>query len=54
MVRYRITYTVEEKFNCKWDKTVLLILESDEAISRKEIASRLNINADSIIRIEVL
>lgn len=44
--------TVEEEFNCKWNETELL--ESDEAISRKEIASRLNINADSIIHIELL
>lgn len=52
MVRYRITYTTEAEFGCKWDQTA--ILESDDAISRKEIARRLNIDIDSIIKIEIL
>lgn len=52
MVRYRITYTTEAEFGCKWDQTA--ILESEEAISRKEIARRLNIDIDSITNVEVL
>lgn len=52
MVRYRVTYTAEAEFGCKWDQTA--ILESDDAISRKEIARRLNIDIDSIIKIEIL
>ena len=51
MIRYRVTYTVEEIFgNWQTSKT----MEADEAISRKEIASRLNIDIDSITNIEVL
>lgn len=52
MVRYRVTYTAEAEFGCKWDQTT--ILESEDAISRKEIARRLNINIDSIIKVEIL
>lgn len=52
MVRYRVTYTVKEEFNCNWQNTE--IIESDEAISRKEIARRMNISVDSIVNIEVL
>lgn len=51
MIRYRVTYTVEEIFgNWKTVKT----LESDEPISRKEIARRLNIDIDSITDIRVV
>ena len=52
MVRYRITYTTEAEFGCKWNQTA--ILESEEAISRKEIARRLNIDIDSITNVEIL
>ena len=52
MVRYRVTYIAEAEFGCKWDQTA--ILESDDAISRKEIARRLNVDIDSITNIEVL
>ena len=52
MVRYRVTYTTEAEFGCKWDQTA--ILESDDAVSRKEIARRLNVDIDSIIKIEIL
>lgn len=52
MVRYRITYTTEAEFGWKWDQTA--ILESEEAISRKEIARRLNIDIDSITNVEIL
>ena len=52
MVRYRVTYTTEAEFGCKWDQTA--ILESDDAISRKEIAIRLNVDIDSIIKVEIL
>ena len=52
MVRYRVTYIAEAEFGCKWDQTA--ILESEDAISRKEIARRLNIDIDSIIKVEIL
>lgn len=52
MVRYRVTYIAEAEFGCKWDQTA--ILESDDAISRKEIARRLNVDIDSIIKVEIL
>ena len=52
MVRYRVTYTVKEEFNCYLQNA--RIIESDEAISRKEIARRMNISIDSIVNIEVL
>lgn len=52
MVRYRVTYYTDEEFGYKLDQTA--ILESDDAISRKEIARRLNIDIDSINKIEVL
>ena len=51
MIRYRVTYTVEEIFG-NWQTS--RILKVDEAISRKEIASRLNIDIDKITNIEVL
>ena len=52
MVRYRVTYIAEAEFGCKWDQTA--ILESDDAISRKEIARRLNVDIDSITKVELL
>ena len=52
MVRYRVTYIAEAEFGCKWDQTA--ILESEDAISRKEIARRLNIDTDSIVDIVVI
>lgn len=52
MIRYRVTYTTEADFGCKWNQTE--ILESEEAISRKEIARRLNIDIDTITNIEIL
>lgn len=52
MVRYRVTYNTEVKFGYKMQQTA--ILESDDAISRKEIARQLNIDIDSIIKVEIL
>jgi hypothetical protein len=52
MVRYRVTHIVEESFGCKFNQT--LVIESEIAISRKEIASKLSIDIDSIINIEVI
>lgn len=52
MVRYRVTYIAEAEFGCKWDQTA--ILESEDAISRKEIARRLNVDIDSIVKVEIL
>ena len=51
MIRYRVTYTVEEIFgNWQTSKT----MEADEPINRKEIARRLNIDIDTITDIQVL
>lgn len=52
MVRYRVTYITEESFGCKFNQT--MVIESEIAISRKEIASRLKIDIDSIVDIKVL
>ena len=52
MVRYRVTHKTESKFGCDFSDTS--ILEVDEAISRKEIARRLNLNIDSITDIKVI
>lgn len=52
MVRYRVIYNTEVKFGYKMQQTD--IVESDVAISRKEIASRLNIDIDSIVDINIL
>lgn len=52
MVRYRVTYNTEVKFGYKLKQTD--IVESEDAISRKEIARRLNIDTDSIVDIVVI
>ena len=52
MVRYRVTYTTKAEFGYKMEQTD--IVESEEAISRKEIARRLNVDIDSIAYIEIL
>lgn len=52
MVRYRVTHKTEGAFGCEFKDTK--ILEAEDAISRKEIARRLNIDIDSIINIDVL
>lgn len=52
MVRYRVTYTTKIEFGYKMSQTA--VIESEEAISRKEIARRLNVDIDSIINVEVL
>lgn len=52
MVRYRVTYKVDDIFDCDWQN--IQIIESDSPISRKEISNRLNIDIDKIIRIDVL
>ena len=52
MVRYRVTYTTKVEFGYKMEQTD--IVESEEAISRKEIARQLNVDIDSITNIEVL
>ena len=52
MIRYRVIETIEGTFGCEWQK--VHALESDEPISRKEIARRLNIDIDSITDIKVV
>ena len=52
MVRYRVTYTTKVEFGYKMEQTD--IVESEEAISRNEIARRLNVDIDSIIKVELL
>ena len=52
MVRYRVTYNTKVEFGYKMEQTD--VIESEEAISRKEIARRLNVEIDSITNIEVL
>lgn len=52
MVRYRVTYNTEVKFGYEIQQTD--IVESEDAISRKEIARRLNIDTDSIVDIVVI
>lgn len=52
MVRYRVTYATKVEFGYKMEQTA--ILESDDAIGRKEIARRLNVDIDSIIKVEIL
>ena len=52
MVRYRVIYNTEVKFGYKMQQTD--IFESEDAISRKEIARRLNIDTDSIVDIVVI
>ena len=52
MVRYRVIYTTAAQFGCEF--TEAKILESDDAISRKEIARRLNIDIDRIKDIKVV
>ena len=52
MVRYRVIYNTEVKFGYKMQQTD--IVESEDAISRKEIARRLNVDIDSIIKVEIL
>ena len=52
-MRYRVTYKkLAYDFDGIYYETE--ILESEEPLSRKEIAQRLVINSDSIVRIEVL
>ena len=52
MVRYRVVYNTEVKFGYKMQQTD--IVESEDAISWKEIARRLDIDIDSITDIRVL
>lgn len=52
MIQYRVTYNINADFGCNYREVV--DLESNEAISRKEIASRLGIAIDSIIDIKVI
>lgn len=52
MIRYRITHIVKEAFGCEWQNAQ--ILESENPISRKEIARQLNIDISSIINVEVV
>lgn len=52
MVRYRVTHNVESEFECVWPTTN--IVESDEALSRKDIAKRLNIDVNKIVDIKIL
>ena len=53
MVRYRVIFTVDDDaFGFKYND--VRIIESDSPMSRSEIASRLNINKDSIVKIDLL
>lgn len=52
MILYRITYIVKEAFGCEWQN--VQILESENPISRKEIARQLNIDINSIVNVEVI
>jgi hypothetical protein len=52
MIRYRITHIIKETFGCEWKNAQ--ILESENPISRKEIAKQLNIDIDSIVNVEVV
>ena len=52
MIQYRVIETIENIFGCEWQKAHTL--ESDEPISRKEIARRLNIDINSIADIKVV
>ena len=52
MVRYRVSYNTEVIFGYQMTQTD--IVESEDAISRKEIARRLNIDTDSIVDIVVI
>jgi hypothetical protein len=52
MIRYRITHIIKEAFGCEWKNAQ--ILESENPISRKEIAKQLNIDIDSIVNVEVV
>lgn len=52
MVRYRVIYNTDVKFGYKIQQSD--IVESDVAISWKEIARRLNIDTDSIVDIVVI
>lgn len=51
MIRYKVIQTIEGTFGYK-QKTH--VLKSDEPISRKEIAKRLDIDIDSIVDIKVI
>lgn len=52
MIRYRVIYADNSAFGVCWNQTQ--IVESDSPISRKEIASRLNIDINNIVKIDVL
>lgn len=52
MIRYRITHIVKEAFGCECQNAQ--ILESENPISRKEIARQLNIDINSIVNVEVV
>lgn len=52
MIRYRVIETIEGTFGCEWQKAHAL--ESDEPISRKEIARRLGIDINNIVDIQVV
>lgn len=53
MIRYRVTQNADGLFGCEWHK-VYYTLESDEPISRKEIAKRLGIDICSITDIKII
>ena len=52
MVRYRVIYTTDGAFGCEFKESKLL--ETDVAISRKEIARRLDLDIDRIENVEVI
>jgi metal-sulfur cluster biosynthetic enzyme len=52
MVRYRVIHTTPTQFGCEFNEVT--ILEVENAISRKEIARRLNIDIDHIKDIEII
>lgn len=51
MVRYRVSYKIQNFFGIEWQETK--IVESTKPISTKEIANILNINTGEIIHIEI-
>lgn len=52
MARYRVTYKTDASFGYYLRETQ--IVETDQPMSIKEMASHLNIAVDSILHIEVL
>lgn len=52
MFRYQVRYVFREVLRCSWELTK--VVESDVAIDSKEIASRLGIDENAIVNIELI